>query len=339
MHPVTQRRRSLRSMRIVHHHGKAARRQFAANHPVVAANFFGTVAEINCCGLIQSRQRICACTIFGNQLVTRKPDRFAKSVIEFQDFTREQCGIYRRIQIQSRIGGLKILQILYLVGTQRTYGLREIQLLIHIGQQPVETRDDDCRRPLARSNSEHSEFRREQICIFLCLTDIGVNSFDERFDDGLAVRVVPIEFLLQISAKHEKPRADVSLEFLSPQDLRHSPSGLPPPNFKLKEAIARHVVTLSEKQIVLVLRIDVRNAPTVRENLYRLTQAGKLEGLGLRRRARRYRSRRHYREQRQRYDYVFLDHGSLRAEGFGFVSAQSQSTSSNAVATSFQRAS
>src|SRR5207247_125718 len=151
------------------------------NHPVVAANFFGTVAEINCCGLIQSRQRICACTIFGNQLVRREPNRFAKSVIEAQDFTREQRGIYRRITIQSRIAGLKTLELLY------------------------------------------------------------------------------------------------------PQDLRHSPGGLPPPNFKWKEAIARHVVTLRKKQIVLVLCIDMRNAPTVRENLYRLTQAGKLDRLVVRR--------------------------------------------------------
>jgi len=50
----------------------------------------------------------------------------------------------------------------------------------------------------------------------------------------------------------------------------------------LKEAIARHVVTLREKQIVLVLGIDMRNAPTVRENLYRLTQAGKLDHLVVR---------------------------------------------------------
>ena len=48
MDPIAQRRRPLGAMRVVHHHGKAARRQLAANYPVVAANFFGTIARIDC---------------------------------------------------------------------------------------------------------------------------------------------------------------------------------------------------------------------------------------------------------------------------------------------------
>ena len=53
-------------------------------------------------------------------------------------------------------------------------------------------------------------------------------------------------------------------------ELASSAARLPVPKteqLKLKEPIAGHVVALCEKQIFFILRVDVRDAPTILENL------------------------------------------------------------------------
>jgi hypothetical protein len=108
--------------------------------------------------------------------------------------------------------------------------------------------------------------------------DVGVDAFDEGRDDGGAVRVVPVEFLVEIAAKEEEAIADVAFEFAGAEDFGDGAGGLAAPDFELKEAVARDVVALGEEEVVFVFRVDVGDAPVVLADFDGLSEAGKLDG-------------------------------------------------------------
>ena len=110
--------------------------------------------------------------------------------------------------------------------------------------------------------------------------DVGVDAFDEGGDDGGAVRVVPVEFLVEVAAKEEEAIADVAVEFVRAEDFSDGSGGLAAPDFELEETVARDVVALGEEEVVFVFRVDVGDAPVVLANFDGLGEAGELEGFG-----------------------------------------------------------
>src|SRR5207237_6045699 len=91
--------------------------------------------------------------------------------------------------------------------------------------------------------------------------------------DRLAVRVVPVQLRLQIAAEAVQPRADVARQLLVAQNLRHGARRLAPPHLELEQPIARGRIPLYEEQVVLVLRVDVVDAPAIAQEIDRLAQA------------------------------------------------------------------
>ncbi len=77
------------------------------------------------------------------------------------------------------------------------------------------------------------------------------------------------EFLLHIPAKPKQPRRDIPFNFPRPQHLSPSSGRLPPPYLELKKTIARRVVSLCEKKIVLRLRVNVGDSPRITKNFHR----------------------------------------------------------------------
>ena len=115
--------------------------------------------------------------------------------------------------------------------------------------------------------------------------DIGVDAIDVGIDDELALRVVVRELLAHVLAEHVKPRSDVPVELASSEDLRDRSRRLAAPELELKETVSSGGVTLREEQVVLVLGVDVIDAPAVGEDLDVGFQAGDAETLiGLRQR-------------------------------------------------------
>lgn len=110
--------------------------------------------------------------------------------------------------------------------------------------------------------------------------DVGVDAFDEGGDDGGAVRVVPVELLVEIAAKEEEAIADVAVEFVGAEDFGDGTGGLAAPDFELEETIPRDVVALGEEEVVFVFRVDVGDAPVILEDFDGLGEAGELEGFG-----------------------------------------------------------
>jgi len=70
-----------------------------------------------------------------------------------------------------------------------------------------------------------------------------------------------------VAAILEQPGADVTLELTSAEQLGDGAGCLSPPDLELKEQIACRGVTLGEEEIVLILRVDVRDAGFVPKDL------------------------------------------------------------------------
>jgi hypothetical protein len=75
---------------------------------------------------------------------------------------------------------------------------------------------------------------------------------------------------VQIAAEHVQARADVALQLRPTEDLGRGAGGLTTPHLELEEPIARGGVALREEQIVLVLRVDVIDAPMIPDDIDRL---------------------------------------------------------------------
>src|SRR5215469_13706453 len=85
--------------------------------------------------------------------------------------------------------------------------------------------------------------------------------------------MIPIEFFFQIAAIQKEAIADVTLEFPASQNFSDRASGLAAPQFELEQPVARDVVTLREKQVRLVLGIDMRDSPVILQDFDGLSES------------------------------------------------------------------
>ena len=80
--------------------------------------------------------------------------------------------------------------------------------------------------------------------------------------------MVPVQFLGKIAAKHEETVAYVAPEFLIAENFSFGPGCLSAPEFELEQSVSGDVVPLCEEQIGLILRVYVRDPPSVFEDLH-----------------------------------------------------------------------
>src|SRR5262249_15635014 len=92
-------------------------------------------------------------------------------------------------------------------------------------------------------------------------------------EDSLAVRMVTFPFaVIERTAIHEQPRLPIPLEGPRPENFREPAFAVPAPHLELPQTIRGRDVTLREKQVVDRLRVDVRNAPLVADDVDRRTK-------------------------------------------------------------------
>src|ERR1022692_1864834 len=84
-------------------------------------------------------------------------------------------------------------------------------------------------------------------------------------------------FVVKWAPEHEEPRLSIALECGGAKDFRQPPLMLHAPHVKLPQPILRGDVALSEKQVHFILRIDVRHAPFVANDLNWFAQARNIE--------------------------------------------------------------
>jgi hypothetical protein len=66
----------------------------------------------------------------------------------------------------------------------------------------------------------------------------------------------------------------VASQLAPSQDLGHGARGLPAPQFELEEPVLRRRVALREEEVLLVLGVDVVDAPPIAPDLDGLVQPG-----------------------------------------------------------------
>ncbi|MNL57532.1 hypothetical protein D3C87_1811060 [compost metagenome] len=99
---------------------------------------------------------------------------------------------------------------------------------------------------------------------------IGVDAGGKRGQDGLAFGVIAGEFGLHVAPEQEQARGAVLFDEARAKLLGHLAFTLPAPQVQLPQAVARGGKALREEQVILVLRIDMRDAVAVPHNLHGL---------------------------------------------------------------------
>ncbi len=104
--------------------------------------------------------------------------------------------------------------------------------------------------------------------------DEGVHSGRVGFEDPFTFGVITRPFtIVHRASVPEQPGLTVAPDRLRAEDLGHAAFLVAAPQLHLPQPVLRHDVPLRKKQVVRVLRVDVRNAPSVANHLHRLAQS------------------------------------------------------------------
>ena len=110
------------------------------------------------------------------------------------------------------------------------------------------------------------------------LRDVRVYAVGKGRKDGLAVRVVAGPFLVvEGTSEHEEPRLPIAVECGGAKDFREPSLVLHAPHVELPQTILRGDVALREEQVLFILRVDVRHAPFVANDLDRFAHPRNIE--------------------------------------------------------------
>ena len=80
-----------------------------------------------------------------------------------------------------------------------------------------------------------------------------------------------------VAPEPQQAGPDVARQGPRPQDLGERPGGLAPPELELEESVPRHVEALGEEQVVFIPGVDMRDPPTIPQDLDGLLQPGDAE--------------------------------------------------------------
>ena len=267
---VPERWRDDRPVRIVDDEGKTRLSKPPAHNPVVRSDVVTAVTTRQTeAGNVILPSDYCGITMRRNDVCWSKLDGPAKRPVKAQNVIVQERTIDRRIKLQHGIAWPKPLKLLHVGRAHGGDRHAQPKLQRDIRQQTLVTRDHHSRRPLARLHAKQLELDRQKLRTPFRLGNVRVDAVDVRTNNRLAARMVVIELLLQILAEEMQSSADVPVQFAPSQYLCHGTRRLPPPQLELKEPVAGYIVALRKKQVMLMLRVDVRHTPAVDQNLDR----------------------------------------------------------------------
>src|SRR5215831_18543431 len=146
-------------------------------------------------------------------------------------------------------------------------GTREVELLGDVAEQAAVARDDNFGCSAPGLGAQQPKLERQLRRIALGLGDVRIDAVDECANDRWPVGMIVGKLGLHVAAELEQSRTDVARELARAEQLGDGAGRLAPPQLELEEPVRGRDVPLREKQIVLVLRVDVRDAVSVAENL------------------------------------------------------------------------
>jgi hypothetical protein len=108
--------------------------------------------------------------------------------------------------------------------------------------------------------------------------DPGVDAGDERRGPVPGLRSIAGELLVQVTPVQRQTCGTVALGIGRTEVRRHETQPALAPQIELPEPVARRIESLDEEQVRLGVRVDVRNAMSVDQDLRPGRQAGDLQG-------------------------------------------------------------
>ena len=273
MHPVPQRRRRDRPVRIVRQQRLPRQRLGAADHPVVAALVPGT-ARADHIGRLRVRRPVG----WIHDVLRRELDGLARRQIVAKHIVGNRVEGDSIRNLQFGAARMQVQQHPNRVGRHAAERLGDQHLGFQIEKDAADAGYDDLRRPRLGHDPQQPELHRQCVGRVQRVLNGGVDAVHERGDDRFAVRVVIGVLALQVAAKAQQPSADVAVQSLRPLNLGQTAQHPPAPYFELKQAVARRVVALREEQVVLILGVDMRDTPAVGQDFDGRLQTGDVEG-------------------------------------------------------------
>src|ERR1700730_5550581 len=116
------------------------------------------------------------------------------------------------------------------------------------------------------------EFEGHLIRVRVDPVDVGVDACSELLKHLFGTRTVDLPLFFHCTAVEKQAGGLVLLHIRRTEHFRELSEPTPVPDINLKQSIPRDVEALCKKQISLVLRVDVRHAPVVDQNLNWLSE-------------------------------------------------------------------
>ena len=286
VHEIPEGGRGDLPVRIVGHQRAAAQRVLAAHHPVVASDIAPLIpAHVRVGDRIEHGEPagVRGVATEGNLDVRRlEAHGRAEGVVQSEDRRVQARAVDHRIEVELRRTRpwVKPLDLLQQSGAVVRHESAVRELLADVAQQALMSRDHNLGRPFAGRDPQHAELGGDERRIARRFVHVRVYAVNKGADDCGAARMVARQFGGHATAVLEQARALVALQLATADDLGHRARGLASPHLELEGAIARRGVALGEKEIVLVLRVDVGDAPPVAQHLHRLGKARDAKGIG-----------------------------------------------------------
>ena len=143
-------------------------------------------------------------------------------------------------------------------------------------------RDDHRWRPAAGRDAQPSKLGWYQRTVSRHTRHVRVDAIHEGGDNRGASRMIVLQLGRHRAAIAQQSRCPVACNPAWPQDLGHRARGLATPELELKQPVARRVVALREKQIMLIARSDVHDARGIARHCHRCSQSSYPERLCVR---------------------------------------------------------
>ena len=284
VHEVAKRRRGDRAVRVVRHERAAAQGAMSADHPVVAADVTPAVPPLRGVQHLarggERPRRLVLVAVLRHHVLWPEAEWRTVRLVEPENRGLERGAVEGRIEVESWLG-TRVEP--HPFSQQRCAVPRHEspvgELLLDVAEQSLVTGDHDVRRPPSGAGAEQPQLLRHEPWIPRRLVDERVHAVHERADDRRTARVVACEVGGQAAAIPEQARPDIALHLAGTEQLRNRARRPSSPDLELEGPVARGGIALREEQVVLGAGVDVRDAPGITQDLYRLAQPVHAQGV------------------------------------------------------------
>ena len=288
VHEIPERGSRQTAVWIIGHQRAAAEGALAAHHPVVAPDVPPMIPSrvvvsdgIEDGNTPRIRGVAAECRLDVRGLKTHW---CAERVVQREDRGIERCAVDGGIQIELRCRPrMEPLEFLEERRAMVRHEPAVIQLIVDVAEQTLMPGDHDVSCPSPGRDAKHAELGGDERWVPGGLVHERIHALDERTDDGRAMWMIVRQLGGQVAAELEQPCAAIPLQLPAPDHLRHGTGGLASPHLELECPIARRGIPLREKEVVFVLRVNVRHTPTVAQDLNGLRESCNAQCVGARR--------------------------------------------------------